>query len=58
MNTAEYIKETRAEMKHVTWPSRRQSIIYTVVVIVISVVTGLFLGFFDFIFTQILGKII
>ncbi len=47
MNIVEYIKETRSEMAHVSWPTRRQAVIYTVVVIVISLVTGLLLGLFD-----------
>ena len=47
MNIVEYIKETRSEMAHVSWPTRRQAVIYTIVVIVISLVTGLLLGLFD-----------
>jgi len=33
---AEYIKSTRAEMKHVSWPTRKQAIIFTIIVIAIS----------------------
>jgi len=47
MNIVEYIKETRSEMAHVSWPTRRQAVIYTIVVVVISLVTGLLLGLFD-----------
>lgn len=47
MNIVEYIKETRSEMAHVSWPTRRQAVIYTIVVIVISLVTGMLLGLFD-----------
>jgi len=47
-----YIKETRVELKHVSWPTRRQAITFTVVVIIISLLTAVFLGFFDFIFTR------
>ena len=54
----EYIKETRAELKHVTWPTRKQAIMYTVVVIVISIVTALYLGLFDYVFTTLLKLII
>ncbi|MEI7777241.1 MAG: preprotein translocase subunit SecE [bacterium] len=58
MGLTEYIKETKVEMKHVTWPSRRQAIAFTVVVILISIGVALYLGFFDFLFTLGLGKII
>ena len=54
----EYIKSTRAEMKHVSWPTRSQSIWFTVIVIVLSILTAAYLGLFDFIFTEIIGKIV
>lgn len=57
-NFTEYLKETRTELKHVIWPSRVQTISYTVIVIVLSVVIAYFLGIFDFIFSKGLEKII
>lgn len=53
-----YLKDTRAEMKHVSWPTRRQAMVFTVVVILVSVVTALYLGFFDYFFSLILQKFI
>ena len=53
-----YLKDTREELKHVSWPTRAQSIIFTVVVIAISILVAIFLGFFDFIFSLILQKFI
>ncbi|MFZ2484804.1 MAG: preprotein translocase subunit SecE [Minisyncoccia bacterium] len=53
-----YIKDTRGELKHVSWPTRRQSITFTIVVIVISILVAIFLGFFDFIFSLILQKFV
>jgi len=50
-----YLKETKAELSHVNWPSKRQSITFTIVVIIVSVVTAALLGFFDFIFSRILN---
>ena len=58
MKFNEYIKETRGEMKHVTWPSRRQSILYTVTVIIISVGVGVALGLLDRVFLMGVEKII
>ena len=54
----EYLKETKAELKHVIWPSRRQTFYYTLIVIVLSVLVAYYLGIFDFIFSQGLQKII
>ena len=52
----EYLKETRGELKHVIWPSRSQTIFYTLIVIVVSILVAYFLGLFDFIFSTGLGK--
>ena len=54
----EYLKETKTELKHVIWPNRRQTIYYTIIVVVLSVLIAYFLGIFDFIFLQGLQKII
>ncbi len=54
----DYLKETKTELKHVIWPSRMQTLYYTLIVIVLSVLIAYFLGIFDFIFSQGLGKII
>lgn len=51
-NLSNYFKATMAEMKQVSWPSQKQALLYTVLVITISVLVSLFLGAFDFIFSQ------
>ena len=51
---SEYLKDTKGELKHVTWPTKNQAIVFTVIVIVFSVVVAIFLGAFDLLFTQIL----
>jgi len=53
-----YLKEVRGEMRHVSWPTRRQVIAYTAVVIAISLVTAFYLGLLDYIFTAIVQRII
>lgn len=47
-----YIKDTRAEMKHVSWPTQKQAIIFTTLVIVVSMIVAAILGVADFIFTK------
>ena len=58
MSIITYIKEVRAEMKNVTWPSRNKAIYATVTVLIISGGIAYFLGFFDFIFTKGLSSLI
>ncbi|MBI1998950.1 MAG: preprotein translocase subunit SecE [Parcubacteria group bacterium] len=54
MKILDYINETRAEMRHVNWPTRKQTVSFTILVIAFSLGTAFFLGFFDFIFTFLL----
>lgn len=54
----EYFKETKTELKHVIWPNRNQTIYYTLIVIILSILIAYLLGIFDFAFLQGLQKII
>jgi preprotein translocase subunit SecE len=54
----EYIRDTRGELKHVSWPTRRQAIAFTVIVIAISLGVSLYLGFFDALFSEGLKLIV
>ncbi len=56
MKITQYIKDTKAELKHVNWPTRAQAIGYTAIVIIFSIVVAILLGAFDFIFSGILQK--
>ena len=53
-----YIKDVRGELKHVSWPTKKQSIWFTIVVIIVSLATAFFLGFFDFVFSLGLDEFI
>lgn len=53
-----YLKDVRAEMKHVSWPSRTQTILFTVVVIAVSAGVSVYLGIWDYVFSAILKQII
>jgi preprotein translocase subunit SecE len=52
----EFVKEAKAELKKVNWPSRQQAITYTSLVIGLSVVVALFLGGLDYIFRELILK--
>lgn len=53
-----YIKETRIELKKVTWPTRQETIQYTLAIVISSAAIAVFLGGMDFAFQQILNKFI
>ncbi|MCC7436349.1 preprotein translocase subunit SecE [Candidatus Nomurabacteria bacterium] len=50
MKLTKFLKETKGEMKQVTWPSRRHLVIYTLVVIIFSAALAYLLGAFDSLF--------
>ncbi len=56
MGLIQYIKETQVELKHVSWPTRRQAIVFTIVVILVSIGVSFFLGVFDYTFNYLLEK--
>lgn len=58
MKIAEYFKETKIELKHVIWPSRKMTLFYTIIVIVLSIVIAYYLGIFDFLFSKGVSKIL
>ena len=58
MGILNYINETRAEMRHVNWPTKKQTVSFTVLVIVFSLGLAFFLGIFDFIFTLLVEMFI
>lgn len=58
MSLNQYLKDTRVELKHVAWPTQTQTIIYTILVVGVSVLVALYIGFFDFLFTRGLDEIL
>ena len=46
--SAQFLREVKVELKKVTWPSRKQTVGSTVVVIVLVMLISLFLGVVDF----------
>ena len=47
-----YIKESIEEMKKVTWPTKKETYNYTILIIGISLAMALFLGLLDYGFSQ------
>jgi len=53
-----YFRDTAAEMKHVSWPTTRQAVIYTALVIFITSLMAVLVGIFDYLFTGLLNLFI
>lgn len=58
MKPIQFLKETRGELRHVVWPTRRKAIIYAVIIILFSVALGYMLGAFDELFRVLLKSVI
>jgi preprotein translocase subunit SecE len=54
----EYIRDTKGELKHVSWPTRKQAIAFTVIVIAISLIVSIYLGLLDALFSEGLKLIV
>ena len=52
-----FLKETKAELKKVTWPSRNEVTSTTIVVIVATVFFGFYLFFMDIIFSWAINQL-
>lgn len=50
-----FLSDVIAELRKVTWPSRQEVTNLTVIVIIVSVAVGLFLGLIDFGFAELMN---
>lgn len=53
-----YLKETRLELRHVNWPSRENTIRFTILVIGVSVALAAYVGLLDVFFQYLLNHFI
>lgn len=58
MNLVSYFKDTLAELKEVSWPSRQATVKLTLIVIAISIGVAAYVGSLDFLFTNLLTTIV
>ncbi len=58
MKFAQYLKNVQGEITHIKWPTQRQTVLYTVVVILLSLVVASYIGGFDWLFSQALNTYI
>jgi preprotein translocase subunit SecE len=52
----DFLKETRVELKKVNWPTRKETVKYTLIVIGLSFSVAVFLGGLDYLFTFLITK--
>ena len=52
----QFLKEVRVELAKVSWPTRNQTVLYTLVVIGISLFMAVFLGLMDFGYKFVIDK--
>ena len=53
-----FIGETIGELKKVVWLTRREAAYLTFLVLIISIVTGLVMGVFDYSFTRLVNELL
>ena len=58
VNPIQFLKEARAELTKVVWPSRQDTIRITIAVVAISLGVALFLGAVDFGLTRLVEYVI
>ena len=55
---AEYLRDTRGELRKVSWPTRKQATNLTAIVLAVTVAMAIFLGALDFIFASLISLIV
>lgn len=54
----EYFKGVITELKKVSWPTRKEAVRFTIVVVSLSLVFAVFIGALDTLFTYLIQKIL
>ncbi len=54
----DYFKEVKVELRKVSWPSREQTKRYTVMVIVVSAIVGVYLSGLDFVLSKVVEGVV
>lgn len=53
-----FLKEVRSELDKVVWPTREQTIRYTILVVIVAIAVGLALGSLDYLLTLLTNFLI
>jgi len=52
-NPVEFLREVRVELKKVVWPTKKEVMRMTILIVIVSILTGAFVGGLDFLFTKL-----
>ena len=58
MKVVDFLKEVRVELAKVIWPSPNQTVKLTIIVIVITLSVGFFVGGIDYLLTILLDQVL
>jgi len=58
MNLITYVKDSISELRKVTWPTKKQAVNYTIIVVALAIGMALFFAILDQILNIGLGKLI
>jgi preprotein translocase subunit SecE len=58
MSIISYLKEVKGEVKNIKWPTKKQVINYTIVVIILSLLLATYVGALDAFFARILSIVL
>jgi preprotein translocase subunit SecE len=50
-----YFRETLGELRKVSWPTRKEALNLTYIVVIVMVIMAIFLGGIDFVFFRLFG---
>ena len=54
----DFLREVRVELEKVVWPSRQQTIQLTMLVIIVTIIVGFFIGGIDLLLTRLTSLIL
>jgi len=53
-----FFRETVGELRKVSWPTRKEAVNLTIVVLIVTVLMSTILGFLDFVFSRFIAVIL
>lgn len=54
----DYIRESKAELRKVTWPTRQQLWYFTLIVLIVTFISAAYLGLVDLLLTGVFSRIL
>lgn len=56
MNPVVFLREVKTELDKVVWPTKEKTMQLTVLVLVVSIIVGVYVGGLDFVFTSLVNE--